>query len=207
MIGVVLPSRGLVFAEVEQSISDNLEKYNHKIYRSWDLPIPESDNVLVDRALADECEYLLFIEEDTVMPEGALDRMLLANVDIACVDYGVAGYSCITKDKNGNILWCGLGCTLVKSKVFDTLQKPYFRSDKQLLLNNWPEEQWINAPKDAYGGHDIWFCIQARKQGFEIKQVSGECKHLRLEELGKPEINKGLHTIIQKPTISKYQTL
>ncbi|PWU05326.1 MAG: hypothetical protein C5B43_03510 [Verrucomicrobia bacterium] len=142
------------------------------------------------------------------MPEGGLDRLLLADADIACIDYGVAGYSCITKDKSSReILWCGLGCTLVKRKVFDTLTMPYFRSDIQLLLNNYPEEEWIQAPKDAYGGHDIYFCIQARKAGFTIKQVEGECIHLKLDALGVPEVNYGLHNIGEKPSISKHQQL
>lgn len=208
MIGIIQPTRGLIFAEAQSALEKNLAKYDHKIYRSWDLTIPECVNVLIDQALLDGCNYLLFSEEDTVMPDGGLDRMIMADSDIACIDYGVAGYSCITKDKQtGELLWCGLGCTLVKAEVFAMLQKPYFRADKQLLLNNYPKEEWINAPKGAYGGHDIWFGVQARKVGFTIKQVEGECKHLKLDALGTAEVNKGLHQISQKPVISKYQTL
>jgi hypothetical protein len=208
MIGIILPTRGMVFTEVEDSISRNLDKYNYKTYRSFDLEIPECQNVLVDKALADGCKNLLFIEEDTVLPDGALELMLEADSDIACVDYSVAGYSCITRSKDTNdILWCGLGCTLVKAEVFVKLEKPYFRSDKALLLNDWPNLTWIDAGKQAYGGQDIYFCMQARDKGFKIKQVAGECKHLKLEALGKREINKGLHIILEKPRISKKQTL
>lgn len=208
MIGVILPSRGLIFAEAMDSFEKNLEMYNHRFYISWDKKIPDCQNTLVERALADNCEYLLFVEEDTVMPDGAISRMLMKNSDIVAIDYGVAGYSCITKDKKTNeILWCGLGCTLVNAEVFKTLPKPYFRSDKQLLLNNWPEEQWIDAPHGNYGGQDIYFCVQARKAGYKIDQAEGECKHLRLEALGTPEDNHGLHKIEQKPIISKHQTL
>jgi len=208
MIGVILPSRGLIFAEVEDSISKNLEKYNHKIYRSFNLPIPECQNMLVEQALADECKYLLFVEEDTVMPDGAMERLLLADADIACIDYAVSGYSCITRDKNTNeILWCGLGCTLVKPEVFSKLEKPYFRSDKVLLLNSWPNVEWVNAGAQAYGGQDIYFCMMAREKGFRVKQVDGECKHLKLVELGRREINNGLHIIEAKEPITKRQTL
>jgi len=64
-----------------------------------------------------------------------------------------------------------------------------------------------NRGKQGYGGQDIYFCIKAREAGFKIKQVDGECKHLKVEELGRPEINKGLHTIIQKETIKKHTIL
>lgn len=203
-----MPTRGLVFTEVEESISKNLAGFKYKAYRSHDLKIPECENELVNQALKDGCENLLFIEEDTVMPDGAIDRLFLAYADIACVDYGVNGWGCVTRDKKTNeILWCGLGCTLVKREVFDKLEKPYFRSDKTLLLNFWPEIKWIDAGKQAYGGQDIYFCIKAREKGFKIKQVIGECRHLKLDSLGRPEVNYGLHSISQKPKISKYQTI
>ena len=208
MIGVCIPSRGLIFAEVEDALSRELTIWSSKIYRSFTLPIPDSHNSLVEKALADKCKWILFIEEDTVIPEGGLRKLLEADADIACIDYSVAGYSCITRDKNTNeILWCGMGCTLVKSKVFAKLEKPYFRSDKLLLLNSWPNVEWIDAGAQGYGGQDIYFCMMARKAGFKIEQVEGECKHLKLEELGKREINKGLHKIVQKEPINKHQIL
>lgn len=208
VLGVILPTRGLVFTEVEMALSKNLEGWDYKIYRSSNLKIPECENQLVEEALRDDCRNLLFVEEDTVMPDNAINKMMITQSDIVCIDYGVSGYSCITRDKKTDeILWCGLGCTLVRANVFKKLEKPYFRSDKQLLLNYWPEIRWINAPRDAYGGQDIYFCIKAREKGFVIEQVDGECSHLKLDDLGKPGVNYGLHTISQKPIISKYQTL
>lgn len=207
-IAVILCTRGLVFTQVENAISGNLEGLQYKIYRSSDLKIPDSQNYLMEQAMKEDFSHFLFVEEDTVMPDRAVADMLLADVAIACVDYGVAGYSCITRDKNTReVLWCGLGCTLVKKEVFDKLEAPYFRSDKGLLLNNWPKVEWIDSGEQAYGGQDIWFCMHAREQGFEIKQIPGECKHLQLNQLGRREINNGLHMISQKPTISKHQEL
>lgn len=202
-IAVILCTRGLVFTSVENAISGNLAGFNHKIFRSHDLKIPDSQNYLLEQAIQEDFTHFLFVEEDTVMPRYAVADMLLQNSAITCVDYGVAGYSCITRDKaTGEILWCGLGCTLVKREVFTKLEKPYFRSDKALLLNDWPEIKWIEAGAQAYGGQDIWFCTHAREKGFQITQVKGECQHLQLDALGRREINNGLHQISQKPTIS-----
>ena len=207
-IAVILPTRGLVFTETENAISGNTEGITSKVYRSHDLVIPDSQNYLVDQALADKAKYLWFVEEDTVAPDNALADMLEMEADIACIDYGVAGWSCLTKDKETNeILWCGLGCTLIKAEVFEALERPYFRSDRALLLNFWPEIRWVDAGEQAYGLQDIWFFVHAREAGFRIQQVQGECKHLKLDSLGRPEINKGLHQISRKPVISKYQEL
>lgn len=207
-IAVCMATRGLIFTEVEEALEKNLVGWPCQIFRTKDLVIPDSQNYLVDKALATNATHLLFVEEDNVMPDNALVNMMLLNADIACVDYGVSGYSCLTKDKNtGEILWCGLGCTLIKREVFEALEKPYFRSDKALLLNYWPEIRWIDAGKQAYGLQDIWFFMKAREKGFIIKQLPGESKHLQLDQLGKREINNGLHQISQKPIISKQQTL
>lgn len=203
MIGVILPSRGLVFAEVIESLFDNLEGYDWKLYPAIGLKIPDCENVPVEKALADGCSHLLFIEDDTVPPKGALEKLLHADGDIAAIDYGVNGWGCITRGKiDGEIKWCGLGCTLVKRRVFEALEKPYFRDDLQLRLN---DMQWIPAPKNRYGGQDIWFCSKAREKGFTIVQVQGECKHLKLDALGIPEENNGAHKISQKPKIEKHQ--
>jgi len=210
MIAVILPTRGLVFTEVEQSIASNLKEYNYTVFRSFTLPIPDSENFLVDQALQDPTvQYLLFVEEDTVMPEHGFVNLVKANAPIACIDYGVEGWSCTARDKTTNeILWCGLGCTLVRREVFEAMEKPYFRTDKSLLLNDWPEEKWIDVPeRKRYGGQDIWFCMEARKRGFTITQVEGECKHLRVVRLGLKEINHGLHDIEQKKVIEKKQLI
>jgi len=207
-IRVILPTRGLVFTEMLDALLGNLKGFTHKIYLSADRVIPDSQNYLIDQALHDNPTHLLFVEEDTVMPKNALAEMLLLDADIVCVDYGVGGWSCITKNKKTNeILWCGLGCTLIKKEVFDKLEKPYFRSDKALLLNFWPDVKWIDAGEQAYGLQDIWFFMKAREEGFIIRQLPGEAKHLQLDQLGKREINKGLHQISQKPVVSKHQEL
>lgn len=205
-IGIVLPTRGLTYTKVEQAIEE-LRTSETKVYRSRDLPIPDGHNSLAKQALADGCEYLLFIEEDTVPPPGALTRLLAADSDIAAIDYGVQGWGCVTRSTQGEILWCGLGCTLVKRKVFDKLSYPYFRADMVLRQNDW---SWMQLPEQyiqtkQYGSLDIWFCDQARNAGFTITQVDGECEHLELVSLGERETNHGLHTIQAKPQISKNQ--
>lgn len=208
MIAVVLPTRGLVFTEVENAL-EQVRFFcgkNVVFLRSVDLPIPRGHNELVEKALMlNDLTHILFIEEDTVMPIDGFFEMVKANVDIAFIDYAINGWACAAKTEDGEILWCGLGCTLVKVDVFKKLEKPYFRVDKSLILNDQDYFEWKDLP-NKYGGHDIWFFSQAREAGFKITQVPGECKHMKIDELGKPGVNNGFHQLSQKPVIKDQAT-
>src|SRR3990167_2484030 len=203
-IAIILPSRGMIFSQVMDAIERERKGYETKLYISHNLPIPSGHNHLVELALADGNEYLFLIEEDTVPPARAIEKLLAVHADIACIDYGVSGWGCVTKNNQGEILWCGLGNVLIRREVFEAMQYPYFRVDKVLRLNDWT---WQDLPEDyakskGYGGLDIWFFSEARRLGFKINQVEGEeAVHLQLDELGKRGINNGLHTISEKPKI------
>jgi len=204
MIAIIIPSRGFIFTDVISAIEDE-KKYFYdevKIF-TCSLQIPDSFNILTEKALAEGATHLWYIEEDTVPVKGSLRKLIFSSADIAFVDYGVNGYSCSAKDKLGKILWAGLGCTMVKSYVFEKLDKPWFRTDKSLRLN---DMKWTDN-KMGYGGQDIYFYTKAKEAGFKIEQIMGECRHLKLESMGKSEINNGLHKIVEKPKISKYQII
>lgn len=209
-IGICLPSRGMVFSKTIQALEEARKDYETKLYISHDLPIPQGHNDLCIKALRDGSEYILFIEEDVVIPAGAIEKLLAVQADIACIDYGVSAWSCVTRDQRAEILWCGAGCLLVKREVFEKMEYPYFRTDKVLRLN---DMTWQTLPEEyiknkAYGGLDIWFCCEARRLGFKIKEVEGEeCEHLQLDELGEKGVNQGLHTISARPKIEKRQVL
>jgi hypothetical protein len=206
VIAILIPTRGLVFTEVENAIEAirNNSWMKMKIIRSNNKPIPEAHNWLVEEALKDpEVSRIWFIEEDTIPPLEALTKLFYATEDIAFVDYSVNGWSCSAQNSESDILWAGLGCTMIKRQVFSKVAKPWFRTDKTLRFNDWT---WIDNPS-KYGGQDIWFFTKAREAGFKIKQIEGECVHLKLNSLGTKETNRGLHDITVREKIEKQQII
>lgn len=67
-IGVILPSRGLIFSRTAEEILNNLKKVPHKIYFAHKRPIPECFNEPLEEALADkDITHIWFVEDDMVL--------------------------------------------------------------------------------------------------------------------------------------------
>lgn len=207
-VGIILASRGLIFSDVLRAIENERTPMTQWFYHICsDKVIPDNLNFLVDEALQYKYKYLLFIEEDTVPPPGAIKKMIhIANneLDPVCVavDYPLYnGASSIWRSKKNNeILFCGFGCTLVDTRIFEKLEKPYFHTDMELMIGEGPngdETRWQKTNnKDAYGKHDIHFFWTVREKGFKILQLPDvEAKHLKIVDYGKELTNKGLHNI------------
>lgn len=210
-IAICVPTRGLIFTKVENYIEQVRSSYsNIVVYRTENLPIPDCFNHLADQSLQDkDVKYIWFIEEDTVPPPLALDKFLVAmkESDIAAIDYGFNnGFNTIVKSEiTGQILFTGFGCTFMKREVLESFEKPIFKADKAFNISNM---MWYDIdPHKAYGMYDIRFGSEARKKGFKILQVDGECEHWQLIELGAKEKNNGCHQLALKGRIEKRLTL
>lgn len=200
-IQTVIPTRGMICAETIRGLNkNNLDGFLTII----GLPIPDAQNEAVRRALKNKPSHILFIEDDTVIPDGALEKMLEMDEDIVTVEYPMDnGYSTITK-QGDEILWCGLGCTLIKKEVFDKVSQPYFETNYSWRIHTPFRLERISNPS-KYGGQDINFFMKCRKQGIRIAQLEGfEAKHLRVN-LERKQSNKGQYEIKELPKITKRQ--
>ena len=192
-IAVCTPSRGLVGSRTIEAVLANLAGHESVgWFLSHDKPIPECAEDVVERALAAGADAVWSIEEDVVPPAGALDAslaLLAAGSAIAAVDYPVVqGLGCLSRDAKGDILWVGLGCTLISRAAFEAVRRPWFRS----------------VDGRAYGGHDIYFCREVMRAGLRIEQVPGMvAKHVRLIALGKSGTNMGCHEMTVLDRISR----
>lgn len=198
-IAVILPSRGLMFSRTAEEILRNLRGLNYRIFFSHKRPIPECFEIPTLEALNDkDVTHLWFIEDDMIVPDNTLWDMYQLDEDVVTCDYPV------TKDGkgavftvDGEVIYTGTGCLLIKRGVFDKLSKPYFRSDIRWTPYNYGETVKLVASKhegDGYGLHDVTFGIKLYKADIPV-EVLNTIGQRKLIELGKTGTNKGAHKI------------
>lgn len=135
-------------------------------------------NVCVEVAQQHKADYLFFVDSDIVVMPDTLNRLLAHDKD-------VVGGTYIKRAPPHNILGSRLdssaetpatglvrmaemptGCLLIKTKVFDLIDKPYFRHE---------------VSGESMVGEDILFCRTIVERGAEIwcdMDVSAQLRHL-----------------------------
>ncbi len=201
-VGVILPSRGLMFSETADEILKNLKGIPHKIFFSHGKPIPECFTSPTNRALIDEdVTHLWFVEDDMVLKPNTLKKMLEADANVVTCDYPVTkdGRGSVFYDKGGRVVFCGTGCLLVKRRVFDNLRIPYFTDKVRWSVLNYGESIKLTASEnpdgEGYGLHDITFSIKLWNAGVMIKVLPIKLGQRKLIALGKAGSNNGQHNI------------
>jgi FkbM family methyltransferase len=131
-------------------------------------------------------DYLFSLDSDIVLPKDALKKMLAADKDIISglyiqripnthtlevyMDTPNGGCTNIPypliKDRGVvEIAACGMGCALIKGKVFCKMQYPHFFYKEALNHRDTVSE-------------DVYFCMKARETGFKVWADSTiECDH------------------------------
>lgn len=204
-IKVVLPTRGLIYARTLKSLKENDINFKD-IFIVDGLGIPDAQNTATQQAMDKYPDAVLFVEEDMEIPAGTLNKMQKVNAAVVCVDYAVDnGYSTITR-KNGKILWCGLGCTLVRRSVLEAVGYPYFDISYSYKIES--HNPYVIKKVDIpykYGGLDVNFFLRVNELGYEIKQLEGvEATHLRCPTLNKGGYNTNDFRITELPKATKF---
>ena len=178
-IGFCIPSRALVHSRTMQDVIACSNGYNVNWYFSHGNPIPDCFNIIVEEAVRDKNDYIFIVEDDMKLPHDILKKLLSANVDIALADYPVK------KDKHtvawsakGEFLYGGVGCVLIKFKVFKIkLTPPYFRTDYGYTLDM---EQV--SPMGNHGLQDVDFYQQCKWANCSIAVIDTPVGHYYLKE-------------------------
>ncbi len=130
--------------------------------------------------------HILFIDSDVLPRPNTLDRLLDLDKDIVTGVYPMTTKRSITwsvaRDDDFTIeiddlprnpfkvKYCGFGCVLVKFKVFEKLEWPYWKNEFK--------------PGQITKGEDIYFCDKAREAGFDIWcEPKVKCSHIRMTNL------------------------
>lgn len=152
-------------------------------------------NECVRELLRNDHEYLLMVDDDTVVPLDTIARLLALKADVATgitpiVRVGVLMSNIVSKDLPSkcarpphmadfsgiltpaahDIELCGLSCVLVHRRVFEKIGFPWF---------DWQEDEEGNVDSE-----DMLFCQQARAAGFTIRADTGLiCGHIKSIDL------------------------
>ncbi len=202
MIGVICPSRGTMFSRTTESIFNNIYGKEAKLYMAHELPIPICFNYAFQKAYNDGCDYFWFVEEDMLIPDGSLDKLLELNAPVVGIDYADrrTGKSLTFKNKKGEVLYTGMGCLLVKREVMDKIPPPWFKRMVFWIVDtddgdvDYVPKPEINAT--GYGTQDVVFSYEIRQLGYKINIVWDiPVGHMQLEKKGEDIVNDGTDMI------------
>lgn len=230
MIAVATPSRGLIYAITVKSIIEGMQALNKigigtVFHSSKDLPIPDCFNYLTETALQNpSIDRIVFIEEDMYVDPDAFVALATSDSPIATLQYNDKNgspFGIIHYNEAGEILWCGLGATMIKREVFEKLGIPYFSTDNRYKITKQrtdhdskliteyeliePHVKWNEVEKKflevkqpyGYGGQDVDFMTRARQAGFNILCLANyKAHHFKVLNYGEEHTNNGCHTII-----------
>lgn len=196
-VGVVIPSRGLIFAQTVKTLHKALSGYDFSLHLPIGLNIPDCFNVGVLEALDSHCDYIWIVEEDMLLPGLVLDRLFEAEADIALCDYPdkKTGKK-FSQFSSDGFEYSGIGCCLIKAEVFKKMEYPYFRKALYNLVDDKPVFVKFREPGDGYGGHDVHFYQEAKRLGFSIEMINEDrVGHMYLEQRGDDQSDFGSHRI------------
>jgi len=154
---------------------------NVSIYPTMGVsPVDNARNEIVDELLRGDCTHLLFVDSDTIPPQNALEKMLLADKPIVTALTPIIEYDDKRKNSDSNgyykkwnvVNWqdkfiepylglikikgCGSSCILIKREVFEKMPKPWYR----FLYQD-------DTGKVIFMGEDTHFIAKALGMGIE----------------------------------------
>jgi len=180
-VGICIPARGLMevntafdLAMMVGHLATNT-KHKVNVYTAQGTLIFDQRNKMVDWAISEGCDYILFIDADMRFPKDTFDRLLKHKKDIIGVNATTRMMPPKPTAKNiqinedGSIDWIGvysnkekgiskidaIGCgvMLIKASCLKDIPKPYFYFE--------------NLPGSGLLGEDIYFCIKAKDAGIQ----------------------------------------
>lgn len=166
MITICTPTRDDVDAGFAMSLAYLMRSYTDSNFIVMlGTLLPNLRQGLVKQAMSIGSSHVLFIDSDMSFPPYTLHQLMRADKDIIganCVqrtqDEWTArkdGHFVSSLNKTGieQVDTLGFGVTLIKMKVFETVERP-----------------WFNTPYDGekHEGEDVSFCRKARDAGFKI---------------------------------------
>lgn len=191
LIVVGLPTYGMIDADVAMNLTQMTYPVNTSpfLYFVKGKEVGVACNMIVEKALEIDAEYVYFREDDVITPPGTLERLIAFDVDIisgVCMSKQKPPYPIVFRSWGGGcytewyknpgfpiqVVGTGMGAMLVKTEVFRKIPPPWFRSIH--LPTVFGEDKW----RVSRMTQDLYFCKKALDHGFDIWVDTGTlCGH------------------------------
>ena len=204
-VSILVPTRDTVYSHFSYSLGNLIKTTTmmgievHLFFDASTILINQREN-LINRAIEVKSEWALWLDSDMMFPPTTLLRLLAHNQDIVACNYMKRSYpfkSVAFMDTNDWESWVplqsedelltveaiGMGCVLMKTSVFEKLNRPYFEYTYQPKTKDW-------------GGEDFTLFKKLNKLGYQVKvdmNLSNEIYHIGTYAYG-----KNLDTNVQK---------
>jgi len=201
-IGVILPSRGMLFTETLNELCNELYGRTYTIYWSHGNSLPDCFNKPLKRALKASHTHYLIVEDDVVLKPGLLQEMFNMDEDVVSCDYPVHlnPSGCVLYDFHDRAIFTGTGFMLIKRHVLDEMPKPIFRSDISWDFKSRFDKIVFTArdvkPEEVYGQHDVTFGIYQYLKGKPVAVHKTALSQRKLKTKGNTSNNDGTDEII-----------
>lgn len=218
VIVVAMPTRGIILTEVEDALDRNIAECGQipMVLRTHDMPLPLCRNFVIETALKLKWTHILLLDDDVILPKGALKELIKLNTDVAVMDYPMknlndvdSSFGTVVTDKDGSVAWAGLGSVLIKREVFEKIDQPWFILTNHRIQRSNDGQIGFFASQRQVGpevsaGEDTYFYLQVRKAGFKVKVAKKTAKHCYIEQLVSPVANsryQSTHKIVKRDKI------
>lgn len=156
--------------------------YNMNVMTVWMKEVGKARQEIAEKAVEMGTKYLFFIDEDVTPPGHAL-RQLIYQADHHPEGMVFGGIYCHKSPPAMPMIFRGLGagpywdwkvgeffevdgismgCTLIRTEVFEKLPKPWFKTVDDASA------YWDGVPKAEMWTEDLYFCDLVRKAGYKV---------------------------------------
>lgn len=163
-VSILVPTRDTVYSHFSYSLGNLIKTTTlmgievHLFFDASTILINQREN-LINQAIEVKSEWALWLDSDMMFPPTTLLRMLAHNQDIVACNYMKRSYpfkSVAFMDTNDWESWVplqsedelltveaiGMGCVLMRTSVFEKLNRPYFEYTYQPKTKDWEGEDF-----------------------------------------------------------------
>jgi hypothetical protein len=196
-VSILVPTRDTVYSHFSYSLGNLIKTTTqmgintHLFFDASTILINQREH-LVEQAIEVKSEWILWLDSDMMFPSTTLLRLLAHNEDIVACNYMKRSHpfkSVTFMDTNDWESWVplqshdglitaeatGMGCLLMRTSIFQKLNKPYFEYTYQPKTKDW-------------GGEDFTLFKKLNGLGFQLKidmNLSKEIYHIGTFAYGK----------------------